>query len=199
MDGVLEQARAALLTLPPSNPARRPLLRMLADAKGQRDEFRARLEHWYDDEMSRLTGWYKRYVQRFIIGYGVILTLIFNVDTIDITQTLWRSPVEQTAAAQIAANASGKSVGDIDTNVKAIKGLAMPLGWTAPHDGSNISSDPRHIPSTAGAWALKFLGLTITTFALAFGAPFWFDVLGKLARLRNAGGVTSTTEDGKRP
>lgn len=197
---VLEQARAAVVALPPNNPARRPLLRMLTDAGGQRDAFRAKLEHWYDDEMSRLTGWYKRYVQRFIIGYGVVLTLAFNVDTISIAQTLWHSPVEQAAAAQAVANAAGKTVDGIDTSVAAIKGLAMPLGWTPTHDGSNISSDPRHVPAAApGPWALKVLGLAITAFALAFGAPFWFDVLGKLARVRNAGGVTSTTQDSQRP
>jgi hypothetical protein len=197
---VLEQARAAVVALPPENPARRPLLRMLIDAGSDRDAFRAKLEHWYDDEMSRLTGWYKRRVQRFIIAYGVALTLLFNIDTISIAQTLWRSPVEQAAAAQAAANAAGQTVGDIDTSVAAIKGLAMPLGWSAIHDGKNISNDPRRFPMpSAGPWALKVFGLAITTFALAFGAPFWFDVLGKLARLRNAGGVTSTTEDTRRP
>jgi hypothetical protein len=197
---VLEQARAAVLALPTDFPARRPLLRMLTDAGSDRDVFRAKLEHWYDDEMSRLTGWYKRRIQRFIIAYGVALTLLFNVDTISISQTLWRSPVVQAAAAQAAANAAGKTVGDIDTGVAAIKGLAMPLGWTAIHDGNKVSADPRRVPEpSAGPWALKILGLAITTLALAFGAPFWFDVLGKVARLRNAGGVTSTTEDTRRP
>jgi len=49
-----------------------------------------------------------------------------------------------------------------------------------------------------GPWLLKLLGWLITAAALTFGAPFWFDVLGKLARVRNAGGVASTTDDGKR-
>jgi hypothetical protein len=197
---VLEQARATVLALGPDNPARRPLLRMLTDAGNERDVFRAKLEHWYDDEMSRLTGWYKRRVQRFIIGYGVALTLLFNVDTITVSQTLWRSPVVQAAAAQAAGNAAGRTVADVDTSIAAIKGLAMPLGWTAIHDGKKISADPRHFPApSAGPWAWKVLGLAITIFALAFGAPFWFDVLGKLARLRNAGGVTSTTDDTRRP
>jgi hypothetical protein len=195
---VLQQARATVLALPLRSPARRPLLRMLTDAGQDRDAFRAKLEHWYDDEMSRLTGWYKRHVQRFIIGYGIVLTLAFNVDTITIAQTLWRSPVEQAAAAQAAANAATGTLDDVDTSVAAIEGLAMPLGWTAAHDGTEVSGDPRHVPASVGSWALKVLGLAITAFALAFGAPFWFDVLGKVARLRNAGGVTSTTEDSER-
>ncbi len=194
----LEQARAAVLGLPPESPARRPLLRMLTDAGTDRDKFRAKLEHWYDDEMSRLTGWYKRYVQRFIIGYGIALTLLFNVDTIAIAQNLWRSPVEQAAAAQAAATAAGQAVDKLDTSVAAIKGLAMPLGWTPAHVGSVLSTDPRHVPATPGAWLAKVIGLAVTVFALAFGAPFWFDVLGKLARVRNAGGVASSTPDTER-
>jgi hypothetical protein len=196
---VLEQARAIVLALPPENPARRPLTRMLTDAMGDRDVFRAKLEHWYDDEMARLSGWYKRRVQCWLIAYGIVLTVAFNVDSISIAQTLWRSPVEQAAAAQAAANNVEKTTSSLDTSVAAIKGLALPLGWTAPHDGSAISADPRHVPEAAvGPWALKALGLAITTFALAFGAPFWFDVLGKLTRVRNTGSV-ATTEDARGP
>jgi hypothetical protein len=196
---VLEQARRTVLNLPENNPTRRPLLRMLADAGAERDAFRTKLEHWYDDEMSRLTGWYKRRVQRFIIIYGIVLTALFNVDTVSIAETLWRSPVEQAAAAQAAAGAAGGSVAQIDTSVAAIKGLAMPLGWTPIHEGTAISTDPRHLPATSpGPWLVKLIGLAVTAFALAFGAPFWFDVLGKVARMRNTGGVTSTTEDSRR-
>jgi hypothetical protein len=195
----LAQARATVVALPPSNPARRPLLRMLTDAGTDRDKFRAKLEHWYDDEMSRLTGWYKRRVQRFIIGYSIALTLLFNVDTIAVTQNLWRAPVEQAAAAQAAATAAGQTVDKIDTSVTAIKGLAMPLGWSPLHEGTALSTDPRHFPASLGAWLLKVLGLAITVFALAFGAPFWFDLLGKVARVRNAGGVAASTDDSSRP
>src|SRR4051812_38251204 len=93
---------------------------------------------------------------------------------ITIAQTLWRSPVEQ-AAAQAAANAATGTLDDVDTGVAAIEGLAMPLGWTAAHDGTEVSGDPRHVPASVGSWALKVLGLAITAFALAFGAPFWRD------------------------
>ena len=31
------------------------------------------------------------------------------------------------------------------------------------------------------------LGLALTTLAASFGAPFWFDTIGRLASLRNTG------------
>ena len=39
------------------------------------------------------------------------------------------------------------------------------------------------------AWALlsKLVGLTLTAVAISFGAPFWFDTLSKLGRLRSGG------------
>jgi len=194
----VEQLQAAIKALPATNPARRTLLRMATDAGESRDAFRAKLEHWYDDEMSRITGWYKRYVQRWIIAFGVALTILFNVDTLSITDALWRSPVEQAAVAQAATTATGKTLDQVDTSVAAINSLALPVGWAPPHEGNDISNDPRRVPLGMGPWLLKLLGWLITAAALTFGAPFWFDVLGKLARVRNAGGVASTTEDGKR-
>lgn len=198
-DDPVEQLQSAILALPADSSARRTLLRMATDAGASRDAFRVKLEHWYDDEMSRVTGWYKRTVQRWIIAYGVALTIIFNVDTITIAETLWRSPAEQAAVAQAATNAVGKTLDDVDTSVAAINNLALPVGWTPPHEGTDVSKDPRHVPVSLGGWLLKLLGWLVTALALTFGAPFWFDVLGKLARVRDTGGVTSTTEDGKRP
>jgi hypothetical protein len=192
---VLERVRVAVRTLPVSHPARRTLLRMLTDSNQDRDKFRAKLEHWYDDAMDRLSGWYKRRVQRWLLGYGAALAVLFNVDTVNIAQTLWRSPVEQSAAALAAGTAAGQSLDKLDTSISALNGLALPVGWTpahtgsprAGHPGSNISVDPRHWPATFGQFVVKLIGLVLTAVALGFGAPFWFDVLGKIARLRNTG------------
>jgi hypothetical protein len=203
-EDVLEQASTSVRNLPADNPARRPLLRMLADAGADRDAFRSKVEHWYDDEMARLSGWYKRKVQRWIIGYGLALTLAFNVDTINIAQTLWRSPVQQAATAAAAARATHKDLSKLDTSISALRALALPLGWTTPHverkgragkSRSTVSPDPRHFPASVGQGFLKALGLLITTFALGFGAPFWFDALGKLARVRNSGPAPARAAD----
>jgi hypothetical protein len=34
---------------------------------------------------------------------------------------------------------------------------------------------------------MKIIGLLITTIAVSFGAPFWFELLNKLVNLRMAG------------
>jgi hypothetical protein len=84
-------------------------------------------------------------------------------------------------AGSCAGSASNTAQSDICSATAAAKAgiddaksLQIPLGWqTAPDD--------------AGGWLLKLLGWLITVFALSFGAPFWFDVLGKVVNMRSSG------------
>ena len=55
------------------------------------------------------------------------------------------------------------------TNLNA---LNLPIGWAAANSHINVA--------TIAGWAL-------TAIALSLGAPFWFDALGKVARLRTTG------------
>ena len=60
--------------------------------------------------------------------------------------------------------------------VAAVKALGLPLGWAEENR-----------PDSGLGWFAKFGGIVITVFALMLGAPFWFDTLNKLARLRATG------------
>jgi hypothetical protein len=190
VDDPVRQALVRVSALDQANPARRPLMRMLADAQGDRDRFRQSLERWYDDAMDRVSGWYKRYVQRIILAISIVLVVVLNVDTINIAQVLWRSPTERAAVASAAAAhvaAGGDASQSADQQVRAILALNLPLGWTPPHTKSATSTDPRHVPLTLGSWLIKLLGLVLSVLALSLGAPFWFDTLSKLAQLRLSG------------
>ncbi len=195
----MAKAKAAVEGMSEHNPARQPLLRMMTDAEGDRDKFRGSLEHWYDDTMDRVSGWYKRYVQRIILVITIMLVACLNVDTINIAQVLWRLPTERAAVAAAAAKQAGSGSAasqNADEVVRSISALRLPLGWTPPHVTSVspagattvvVSTDPQHLPLGAGSWLIKLLGLLITVLALSLGAPFWFDALTKLGSLRQAG------------
>jgi triacylglycerol lipase len=47
-------------------------------------------------------------------------------------------------------------------------------------------------------WLLKLGGLFITVIAVSFGAPFWFELLGKVANMRGAGKKPVELDDEKR-
>ena len=195
----MARAKAAVAGMSEHNPARQPLLRMMTDAEGDRDKFRGSLEHWYDDTMDRVSGWYKRYVQRIILAITIMLVACLNVDSINIAQVLWRLPTERAAVAAAAAKQAGSGSSasqNADEVVRSISALKLPLGWTPPHittvspAGAKtvvVSTDPQHLPLGVGSWLIKLLGLLITVLALSLGAPFWFDALTKLGSLRQAG------------
>jgi hypothetical protein len=68
------------------------------------DDFKGRLEDWFDDSMNRVSGWYKRQVQVILFFIGICMGIIFNVDTINIASRLskddkLRDQVVQSAVA----------------------------------------------------------------------------------------------------
>jgi hypothetical protein len=45
-----------------------------------------------------------------------------------------------------------------------------------------------------GSWFLKIIGWLLTALAISFGAPFWFDLLGRLVDLRGSGKKPDTVK-----
>jgi hypothetical protein len=72
-----------------ANKAVEALLALVKDAGGKPDKLQANLENWYNDSMDRVSGWYKRYVQKILILIGFALAVGFNVDSIKMAQVLW--------------------------------------------------------------------------------------------------------------
>lgn len=191
----LENALAEAMLLPTTR-TRDTLVRMITDAKGDRDLFRQKLEHWYDDAMDRVSGWYKRYVQRIILVLSVLVVIGLNVDTINIAGDLWRVPTERGAivsAATKQVSAGSNDSESVAQQVRGISALELPLGWSAQHQGHKPSADPRHFPTSAGSWVIKILGLLLSVLALSLGAPFWFSALSKLGSLRQSGPKPATS------
>ncbi|MBS1611809.1 MAG: hypothetical protein JST49_03245 [Bacteroidetes bacterium] len=50
--------------------------------------FKEALEKWFDDGMNRVSTWYKRQTQWMIFTIGLTLAVVFNLDTIEITNKL---------------------------------------------------------------------------------------------------------------
>ena len=149
--------------------------------RAQRDAvaFRQSVEQWYDDAMERVSGWYRRRVQKVLVVLSLLVAFVLNADTLHIAKGLWKDPSVRSALVKQAGNAQAGS-----DAVHNIKTLPVPLGW----HWSNAKSDPQSFPF----WrpfdlVSKLVGLLLTAVALTLGAPFWFDTLSKLARLRNSG------------
>src|ERR1051325_321538 len=168
----------------------RGLLRdALEDSRGGIDKFRTSIERSFDDVMDRASGWYKRRIQIILFALAVVLVAVMNADSWAVGQRLWKD--DALRAAVVAQANSGVQNGGAEcakTNagetraaaaakcVSQVNQYGLPLGWTK-------ATSPHSLASGFG----KVLGLLVTAFALTLGAPFWFDLLGKVAHVRGSG------------
>jgi hypothetical protein len=153
------------------------------DAKHDADRFRRDIEGWFDDTMERVSGWYRRLVQAILFGIGAVMAVGLNVNTLTVAQRLWTdgplrtAVVEQAQRAVPPAAADKQGVKDALDNVhsglKGIGELSLPIGW-----------DKEARPTS---WYGAVAGWALTALAISWGAPFWFDLLGRVARVRSSG------------
>jgi hypothetical protein len=188
-------ARAREYALKPDTPdsIQRPLLAFLDQAGNDVARFRKSVETWFELTMDRVSGWYKRRSQIALIVIALVVTLLANADAVQVGRALWNDDAVRSAVVAQAQQAvdKGQATPDVgkgasqaaDTlsqQVSDVKSLGLPLGW------STDPKDPRWFDSGWGA-AGKVFGLIATTLALTLGAPFWFDLLGRVSRLRTTG------------
>ena len=123
--------------LPEWMPTLKSSLQALATNAGQDiDLFRTSVEKWYDDHMSRVSGWYKRHVAKITIVVGAILVLLLNINTLTIGRTLWNSSVVSTAVSTVAAKTTtcqNQSQQDclagLQEQLSAAAQAGLPIGW----------------------------------------------------------------------
>jgi hypothetical protein len=175
----------------------RSLRTLWESAGGDRTAFLAGIAGWYDAQMQRVSGWYKRWSKRWLVVIGAVVALVFGIDSLRIAQTLYTEPTVRAAVSAAAAvpdpgicPAPATAGGDVVTCVQQVitelDRAHLPIGWPAgcPHDLAACVGGPD--PDEAD-WLTVLLGLALTTLAASAGAPFWFDTIGRLASLRNTG------------
>ena len=171
------------------------LLQLLNESEDNLDNFKSRVHGWYNDVMDRSTAWYKQNTQKLLVMIGFALAVVFNADTIAIYQRLGSDPealqqVVTMAEAYVARNdaASIQQHGpEFEKIYQNLKGLVqqdleqarrpLGLGWD---NGDQI------MQMGALDWLTKLLGRVVTALAISLGAPFWFDLLKKIVKIRQA-------------
>ena len=144
------------------------MLNGMADrAGGDVGKMRQAIAAWFDSSMDRVSGSYKRWTQLYCFGFGLIIAVVLNIDTLQVARALWLQP-------QIA-HAIGANM-DAATAESTLGSMGLPIGWggEAQHYG----------PLACSA---RLLGWIITAFSTLFGATFWFDALSGLVKLRGVG------------
>ena len=100
-----------------------------------------------------------------------------------------------------AASTNGTAIAELQSSLKTqikelqkLERIGFPLGWVAPFRDNflPLHAQDEHVGKKwmAAALILKLLGLVATAFAVCLGAPFWFDILNQLLKLRSLGAKT---------
>jgi hypothetical protein len=189
----IKRVKKGIETVDASSPALGTQLKALYDDLEGKDgaTFRKSLEHWFDDGMDRVSGWYKRWSQAVAIVIALAVAIGLNVDAVRVAERLGEEPaVRQSVVTQAQAaveepgkpaNGQAKQGGEptpIEAGEEAehaygkLAALELPILWSGANDHVDLE---------------VVVGWLITAIAISLGAPFWFDALGKLAHLKTTG------------
>jgi hypothetical protein len=173
----LERAIASI----PNTPLSEALLAVYRSVGRDASKFHRAAEQWFDDAMERVSGWYKRRVQIFLLMIATVTVLLLNADSLTAGRVLWRDDAVRAAVLKKAEAAAEGDLEEVEVE-KVVKELDLPLGWEL-----STGDGPTEIPNDPLAIIAKLLGLALTIGALMLGAPFWFDLLSKIMRVRSTG------------
>lgn len=186
----VEEAKALINQLPDSG-VKECLQSLVVDIGDNVGDFKKRIGEWFDDAMDRASGVYKRNLQSISVAVALFLSVALNADTLIVAESLWedatlRGQLVETATELIEESGVIDEMADISALNADLR--AFPIGWDfdSPDHDTDWDESPLNIIN-------KVLGLIITGLAITLGAPFWFDVLSKLMRVR-ATGKTPKTE-----
>ncbi|MDR6941684.1 hypothetical protein [Mucilaginibacter pocheonensis] len=122
-------------------------------ANGDLVRFKLLLEDWYNEGMERVTGWYKKQASKILLLIGLVLALLFNVNTLEIVDKLAtdktlrevmvksagdyiNKELAERAKNEAASPAEDDKVGRGVRNIQAIynnniakQNVALGLGW----------------------------------------------------------------------
>jgi hypothetical protein len=189
------------------NPQINALLKgIILRTGGDMVKIKTELANWFDNAMDRLSGAYKRHAQGVTFLAALAISVMINADALHVAQRIWAQPalvasIKAGATAQATVSpallASLKTVApSVKSIVLSIQPVALPQGTSDPtilpfgwSDTSYLYQTDKkdHTTLIFGQFCLAVLGWVITALASLFGAPFWFDTLQQVIRLKGSG------------
>ncbi len=172
-------------------------------AGGDLTVIKTELAAWFDNAMDRLSGAYKRKTQLVSFLVALILSATLNIDSIRLAHELWNHPAlteglklppevappapNDGSAAPVTGTKAGANA-QAGERMIGVLDKHLPVGW--PAEVASPLQDPSH-------WFAMLFGWLITAVAALFGAPFWFDTLQSIVRLKGAGPSPAEKVEGR--
>ena len=175
---------------------------MLDEANDDLEKFKTKVENHFNAVMDRVGGWYKRRTQMIMFVIGLLLAMVFNIDSIYILQQLQRNPVQvqelvlvseklSSNPVEVAGNEAGTDQNSVNLSIQReletlkeqideFVNLKLPIGWDLSEKSSSLLLPQQDM-------RFFWLGWFLTALAGTLGAPFWFDAISKLFAIRGSG------------
>jgi hypothetical protein len=190
------EGRVAANALP--EPLSTTLTALARQADGSITAFTSAVESWYDAQMARVSGYYKRWIKRWILVIAAVLVLVMHIDAISMAGTLWRDPEVRQAVVALASPSSCDAqkndqqayIACLNTDAAGLRSAGLSVGPPAGCAFTDLGAcllPQRPTPYTPQDVVAVISGLLLSVLAASLGAPFWFQVLTRLASLRNTG------------
>jgi hypothetical protein len=153
---------------------------------------RREMENSFDSSMERAGGVYKRNAKGVAVLIGIALAFAANADTFHIVDrlskdSLLREIIIDKATQVVPQGSNPNDINNIDAN-EIFREVELPIGWTSANLQQQINRTKYRINGLPVFSVLTMIvGWLISGMAIAMGAPFWFDLLGKVMNVKNTG------------
>jgi hypothetical protein len=141
-------------------------------------DFVARVNSWFDQTIDRVSERFTRYTHWITMGVAVVVVVVVQLDMIAVADRLWiddqfRNAVVSSATKQFSESAANTKV-DPKPYYDLLNSTAL---ITLPLDGSWFErlKDWRKVP-----------GMVLSILLISLGAPFWYNALKDLLKLRSS-------------
>jgi hypothetical protein len=164
------------------------------------------ITQWFDSSMERATGVYKRNAKGVAFLIGLVLAISLNTDSLyianrlshdsiltkaiaDNVSTLYAKVQEKKSTPDNQPKEDQSPLEDLRKSTEEVLDLeSFPIGW----NDNNLKQQIGWKDKAKGAFPVINLinclpGWLLTGLAISMGAPFWFELLGKIVNVRNTG------------
>jgi len=189
VDSVLDNIRSISLALEQSNPELASNVRAdMAILQEAKTRFVVKINGWFDQTIDRVSERFTTSARAITFTCALILAIALQLDTFNLLNTLWTNDIVRqdlvTEAAAIEKQNPKLTPDQItidQTNLQRISDLAANGLVVVPW------GDPKNNRSWGDQWSsLKLPGILLSAFLLSLGAPFWYNSLKTLLRMRSA-------------
>lgn len=190
--------KQAIETLPPSVVDNLAVLAKRAQARVKTTEegmnaLRLEIENTFNSSMERASGVYKRNAKGVAILIGLAIAVTANADAIHMISRLSK---DSALRDTITNNAGEILLKNPTANLDALRleadqaltNISLPIGWSDINLKQQINWTRQSKQAFPNIKIVTMIpGWILSGIAIAMGAPFWFDLLGKIVNVRNAG------------